>query len=158
MVKVLFVCLGNICRSPTAQGVFTRQVTDAGFSDRVLIDSAGTSGWHIGEEPDSRSCAAAHAIGYDLSFIRSRQIRKDDFIEQDLILAMDRENLRALSEICPATQQHKLKLFLDYSDDIETTEVPDPYYGGSGGFSRVLALVEHGGLALLQHLQAHYQL
>ena len=158
MIKVLFVCLGNICRSPTAHGVFTRQVADAGLVDQVLIDSAGTSDWHKGGEPDARSCEVAAANGYDLSFIRSRPVTDDDFIDQDLILAMDGENLRVLRERCPAEYQQKLKLFLDFSTDIETREVPDPYYGGDDGFVRVLALVEHGGLALLRHIQNHYSL
>lgn len=156
MVNVLFVCLGNICRSPTAHGVFTRQVADAGLSDRIIIDSAGTSGWHENEPPDSRSCAEAARHGYDLSFIRSRKVMAEDFMKQDLLLAMDRSNLNELKRQCPPEYQHKLKLFLDFVDDLPDSEVPDPYYGGGDGFARVLSLVEMGGASLLQHLQGHY--
>lgn len=155
MVKVLFVCLGNICRSPTAHGVFSRQVVDAGLADRIQIDSASTSGWHDGTAPDSRSAAFAAANGYDLSFIRSRKIRSEDFVEQDLILAMDNDNLDALQQLCPPDYQHKLKLFLDFASDLNAREVPDPYYGGDEGFARVLNLVELGGVALLKHLKNH---
>lgn len=152
MVKVLFVCLGNICRSPTAHGVFAHQVAESGFSDRIRVDSAGTSGWHEGGEPDSRSLDHAAKYGYDLSFIRSRQVLSGDFVEQDHILAMDKENLKNLRKICPPEYAHKVRLFLDYTD-LPVSEVPDPYYGGDDGFTRVLNLVELGGLALLDHLK-----
>lgn len=156
MVKVLFVCLGNICRSPTAHGVFSQQVTEAGLAGQVEVDSAGTSGWHDGASPDSRSVAEAVARGYDLSYIRSRKVMENDFVEQDLILAMDQDNLDDLLVCCPAEYQHKIKRFLDFSSEITAREVPDPYYGGDEGFSRVFDLVELGGLALLQHLKEHY--
>ncbi len=156
MVKVLFVCLGNICRSPTAHGVFSRQVVDAGLANQIEVDSAGTSGWHINAEPDSRSSTEAAARGYDLSFVRSRKITSDDFDDCDLILAMDNENLRDLESECPHEHRQKLKLFLDFSGDLKTREVPDPYYGGDEGFTRVLELVEFGGQALLQHIQEQY--
>ena len=152
-VKVLFVCLGNICRSPTAHGVFSQLVSDVGLSDHILVDSAGTSGWHEGALPDSRSAEVAQSQGYDLLFIRSRKVTFADFVEQDLILAMDNENLVNLQAACPSEHQHKLHRFLDFAEDIETREVPDPYYGGGEGFTRVLRLVEHGGRALLAHLQ-----
>lgn len=155
MIKVLFVCLGNICRSPTACGVFARQVADSGLSDQVRVDSAGTSGWHNGAKPDSRSVQLAAGYGYDLSFIRSRQINEQDFIEQDLILAMDKENLNSLRQMCPPEFAHKLRLFLDFAD-LPVSEVPDPYFGGSEGFARVLNLVELGGVALLNHLKNDY--
>ncbi|OED41619.1 phosphotyrosine protein phosphatase [Endozoicomonas sp. (ex Bugula neritina AB1)] len=156
MVNVLFVCLGNICRSPTAHGVFSQQVAEAGLSDKVFIDSAGTSGWHENEPPDARSCAEALNNGFDLSFIRSRKVVSADFETQDLLLAMDQSNLNELKRHCPAKYQHKLKLFLDFSADTSVREVPDPYYGGEDGFAKVLTLVERGGLALLQHLKDHY--
>lgn len=156
MVKVLFICLGNICRSPTAHGVFSQQVAGAGLAGQVEVDSAGTSGWHDGASPDSRSVAEATARGYDLSFIHSRKVLDKDFIEQDLILAMDQDNLEDLLARCPAEHQHKIKLFLDFSNETITREVPDPYYGGDEGFSRVFDLVELGGLALLQHIKEHY--
>ncbi len=152
MMKVLFVCLGNICRSPTAHGVFAHQVAEAGLSDRIRIDSAGTSSWHEGAKPDSRAIAHGAAHGYDLSFIRSRQVTTGDFSVQDLILAMDKENLKNLQAICPDDHTHKLRLFLDYAD-VSTDEVPDPYFGGNEGFERVLNLVEFGGLGLLKHLR-----
>jgi len=155
MIRVLFVCLGNICRSPTACGVFAGQVAESGLSDRVRVDSAGTSGWHNGASPDHRSVQQAAQHGYDLSFIRSRQVNEQDFIEQDLILAMDNENLNSLRQMCPPEHAHKLRLFLEFAD-LPVSEVPDPYYGGSDGFARVLSLVELGGLALLNHLTSNY--
>lgn len=155
MIRVLFVCLGNICRSPTAHGVFARQVADAGLGDRVLVDSAGTSGWHNGASPDARSTRQAQANGYDLSFIKSRQVCEQDFVDQDLILAMDQDNLAELQQQCPARYAHKLHLFLAFSE-LESSEVPDPYYGGEDGFSRVLTLVELGGVGLLEHIRHHF--
>lgn len=155
MIKVLFVCLGNICRSPTACGVFASQVADAGLSDRVRVDSAGTSGWHNGASPDSRAVQLAAQYGYDLSFIRSRQVNEQDFIAQDLILAMDKENLNSLRQICPPEYANKLRLFLDFAD-LPVSEVPDPYFGDRDGFARVLNLVELGGLALLNYLKSDY--
>lgn len=152
MTKVLFVCLGNICRSPTAHGVFAHQVAESGLSDRIRVDSAGTSGWHEGVGPDHRSMKQAAAHGYDLSFIRSRKVTSADFVDQDYILAMDRENLKNLQKICPQEHAHKLRLFLDYAD-LPVSDVPDPYYGGNEGFERVLNLVELGGVALLDHLK-----
>ncbi len=155
MIKVLFVCLGNICRSPTACGVFASQVAASELSDRIRVDSAGTSGWHIGASPDHRAMQHAAQYGYDLSFIRSRKINEQDFIEQDLILAMDDENLRSLRQDCPPDYADKLRLFLDFAD-LPVSEVPDPYYGDDEGFARVLNLVELGGLALLNHLKSNY--
>ncbi len=156
MIKVLFVCLGNICRSPTAQGVFTNKVAKAGLAGQVSVDSAGTSGWHMGNCPDQRSAQVAGKRGYDLSSIRSRKVVEKDFVEQDLILAMDQQNLEALGQMCPLDYQYKLRLFLDFAEDIETREVPDPYYGGDEGFNRVVSLIEHGSQALLQHIRNHY--
>ncbi len=156
-VRVLFVCLGNICRSPMAHGVFSQMVSDAGLAGRILVDSAGTSSWHKGTAPDSRSSEVAQAQGYDLSFIRSRQVTLTDFVEQDLILAMDNNNLASLQAQCPLEYQQKIHRFLDFAEDLNTREVPDPYYGGNDEFIRVLRLVEHGGRALLVHLQqGHY--
>ena len=156
MIKILFVCLGNICRSPTAHGVFVQQVKDAGLSDAIEVDSAGTSGWHNGASPDSRSMAEAQRHGYDLSFIKSRPVTDNDFEEQDYILAMDRENLKDLLERSPAQHRHKIRLFLEYATGSEQ-EVPDPYYGGDKGFTQVLKLVEQGGVGLLTYLkQQHF--
>ena len=156
MIKVLFVCLGNICRSPTAHGIFAHQVDEAGLFDAIMVDSAGTSGWHKGAKPDSRAMAEARRQGYDLSFIRSRAVSDADFAEQDYILAMDQNNLSDLLDRCPDEHQHKVKLFLDYSVG-GGREVPDPYYGGDDGFVEVLRLVEQSGQALLDHLrQQHF--
>ena len=155
MVKVLFVCLGNICRSPTAHGVFSRQVANSGLAKLIQVDSAGTSGWHNGAHPDSRSVSKASAKGYDLTFIRSRQVTEEDFAEQSLILAMDKDDLYELRHLCPPEHQHKLKLFLDFASDLNTCEVPDPYYGDDQGFVRVIDLVELGGIGLLQYLKEH---
>ncbi|MGI9274709.1 MAG: low molecular weight protein-tyrosine-phosphatase [Endozoicomonas sp.] len=153
MIRVLFVCLGNICRSPTAHGVFARQVTDAGLEGMIRVDSAGTSGWHENGPPDSRSMTEAAGKGYDLSFIRSRQVLASDFERQDFILAMDRSNLTELVDQCPSRYQYKLGLFLDFVDGWQDREVPDPYYGGGEGFANVLSLVEQGGSALLGHIR-----
>ncbi|MGI9281530.1 MAG: low molecular weight protein-tyrosine-phosphatase [Endozoicomonas sp.] len=156
MIKVLFVCLGNICRSPTAHGVFVHQVELAGLSDRIEVDSAGTSGWHKEAEPDGRSMKEAARLGYDLSFIRSRQVDISDFDEFDYVLAMDESNLSDLLAMCPPEHRHKVQLFLSFSN-VSESEVPDPYYGGAQGFSDVLSLVEQGGQALLEHIQNHAQ-
>ncbi|KEQ13196.1 low molecular weight protein-tyrosine-phosphatase [Endozoicomonas numazuensis] len=152
MMKVLFVCLGNICRSPTAHGVFAHQVEKAGLSGQIKVDSAGTSGWHNGAEPDGRSIKEAARLGYDLSFIRSRQVCASDFKEFDYVLAMDESNLSDLLAMCPPEYSHKVQLFLSFSDAPES-EVPDPYYGGAQGFSDVLSLVERGGQSLLERIQ-----
>ncbi len=151
-VKVLFVCLGNICRSPTAHGVFQKLVNDAGLSERVVVDSAGTSGWHIGAPPDKRSAAAARQAGYDLSTLRGRQVAAEDFESFDYVLAMDESNLFDLQEACPPAHSHKLSLFLDFSSQETWREVPDPYYGDGDGFKLVLSLVEDASRGLLKHV------
>ncbi len=156
MVNILFVCLGNICRSPTAHGVFVQQVADAGLTAHIKVDSAGTSGWHVNEPPDSRSSQEAASRGYDLSFIRARKVSNNDFVHQDLVLAMDQSNLVDLQKKCPPEHCHKIQLFLDFAATLQTSEVPDPYYGGDEGFTNVLTLIEVGGLALLEHLKEHY--
>ncbi|WP_448216664.1 low molecular weight protein-tyrosine-phosphatase [Endozoicomonas sp. 2B-B] len=154
MIRVLFVCLGNICRSPTAHGVFVHLVEQAGLSGQIGVDSAGTSSWHKGAEPDGRSIAEASRLGYDLSFIRSRQVLTSDFQEFDYVLAMDESNLGDLLDICPPEYRHKVQLFLSFSD-VSEREVPDPYYGGAQGFTEVLSLVEKGGASLLEHITDH---
>lgn len=153
-IKVLFVCMGNICRSPTAEGVFRRQVSEAGQADLVVIDSAGTHNYHIGSPPDNRAQQAALQRGYDLSGLRGRQVGARDFYEFDYILPMDRENLANLSQICPPQEQHKLKLFMEFSRGYSEREVPDPYYGGNQGFENVLNMVEDAGLGLLEEILA----
>jgi len=148
MTRVLFVCLGNICRSPTAHGVFQALVDYHKLSDQFFVDSAGTAAWHIGKSPDERSQIAAKQRTYDLSKLQARQVASSDFEQFDLILAMDESNLHHLQGACPTEYLHKLALFLDYSDS-EELEVPDPYYGGVSGFDHVLDLVESASQGLL---------
>ncbi len=155
MVKVLFVCLGNICRSPTADGVFRKLVADAGLDDQINVDSAGTAGWHIGRAPDARTVAAAKNRGYDLSELRARQVSKMDFFEYDYILAMDNANLGDLKSLKPANYTGHLGLFLAFSEQDEYREVPDPYHGGSEGFELVLDLVEDAAQGLLNEIRKH---
>ena len=154
--SILFVCMGNICRSPTAEGVFRKLTSECeGFAD-LIIDSAGTIGYHAGEHPDARAIAAARKRGYDLSTIFARQIRASDFVEFDLILAMDKDNYRNLTDFATKTnnRQHidKLKLFLEYSQQTEYTEVPDPYYGSSRGFDLVIDLIEDASSGLIKSI------
>ena len=145
--------MGNICRSPTAEGVFRHLVGEAGLSDQILIDSAGTHGYHAGEPPDRRATAAAAKRGYDLSGQRARQVSEEDFARFDYVLAMDRANLAHLRAVCPLQHTTKLRLFLEFSERFVEREVPDPYYGGAQGFERVLDLAEDAARGLLMHLQ-----
>ncbi len=152
-MKILFVCLGNICRSPTAEGVF-RAVAARELPQRVLtIDSAGTAGYHVGEPPDRRTCEAAARRGYDLSDLRARVVEPSDFDTFDLILAMDRQNLLALERRAPRHARGRLRLFLEFAPDRGTLEVPDPYYGGANGFEHVLDLVEAAAYGLCAALR-----
>lgn len=150
MVKVLFVCMGNICRSPTAEAVFKKMVKEAGLTDNVIVDSAGTHGYHVGEAPDVRAQIAGRKRGYDLSELRARQITSDDFRECDFILAMDWENLTAMQQICPPMYKHKLALLMRYATEYDTAVVPDPYYGGNEGFNTVLDYCEDACEGLLE--------
>lgn len=150
-IHVVFVCLGNICRSPTAHGVFRELVERSGLAHRIEIDSAGTAAYHVGNSPDQRSAAAALQRGYDLSDLRARQAIVADFEHYDYILAMDVQNLADLQSICPANYAGYLGLFLELAD-LEEREVPDPYYGGSSGFDRVLDLVEGASEVLLKRI------
>jgi protein-tyrosine phosphatase len=152
-VKVLFVCMGNICRSPMAEGAFKHYVREAGLAGRIVSDSAGTHGYHVGDPPDPRAQAAASRRGYDLASLRARQVRADDFDAFDYVLAMDEANLRWLEPLCPPQHARKLKLLLEFSDDAARREVPDPYYGGADGFENVLDLVEQAAQGLLRHLR-----
>ena len=151
-MKVLFVCMGNICRSPTAEGVFKHYVAQAGLGDRIVSDSAGTHDYHIGEPPDARAQRSAGKRGYDLSGLRGRQVNKRDFSEFDYVLAMDEHNMQLLAHLCPPEHAHKLKLFLEFGPDAGLREVPDPYYGGADGFERVLDMIEQAAQGLLRHL------
>lgn len=155
MVKVLFVCLGNICRSPTAHGVFRQRVADANLSNDIYVDSAGTGDWHIGNPPDQRSAKVARSRGYDLSDLRARLVKPDDFTVFDYVLAMDQDNLRNLQLLCPQDFSGHLDLFLNFGRGDET-EVPDPYYGGPQGFDHVLDLVEEASDALLAHIRQQH--
>lgn len=152
-MKVLFVCLGNICRSPTAEGVFRQYVEQAGLSDKITMDSAGTADWHTGKAPDPRTQAAAAKRGYDLSGLRGRQATAEDFAEFDLILAMDNSNLSNLQAIQPADSKAELALYLPRFG-ISPDEVPDPYYGGEDGFELVLDMLEQASQVLLDELKA----
>jgi protein-tyrosine phosphatase len=152
-MKILFVCLGNICRSPTAEVVF-RLIASREAPDIVLeIDSAGTAGYHVGELPDQRTRQAAARRGYDLSALRARVVEPRDFEYFDLILAMDRDNLRALERRAPAHARDHLRLFLEFAPQTGISEVPDPYYGGPNGFEDVLDLIEAASRGLIDHLR-----
>lgn len=154
MIKVLFVCLGNICRSPTAHGVFRQMVADAGLEGEIFIDSAGTAAWHEGKGPDARSVTHALRRNYDLSDLRARQVVADDFLKFDYILAMDEENLRNLHKIAPNTFTGHLGLMLEFGNAQKTQqEVPDPYYDGEQGFEQVLNLLERSCELLLEHIK-----
>lgn len=154
--KVLFVCLGNICRSPTAHGVFEKKVAEAGLEHLIEIDSAGTGGWHIGKKPDSRAITAASQRGYDLTHLRARQANQRDFSEFDIILAMDESNLYDLQSLKPHTFKGTLSLFLSYGSQKDYQEVPDPYYGGAKGFDLVLDLIEDACDGLLEEIKQRH--
>jgi protein-tyrosine phosphatase len=152
-MKVLFVCLGNICRSPTAEAV-TRAIAEREAPELALeVDSAGTAGYHIGDPPDPRTQAAAARRGYDLSKLRARIVEPADFARCELILAMDKNNLAVLERRRPVSARSELRLFLEYAPQLGTSEVPDPYYGGANGFEDVLDLVEAASRGLLQQLR-----
>jgi len=148
-VKVLFVCMGNICRSPTAHGVFRYLVAEAGLEARIEIDSAGTHGYHVGEPPDERARETALARGVDIGDLRARRAEPEDFLYYDYILAMDQDNYHSLARICPRGMERKLLLLMDYAPDLRRREVPDPYYGGQQGFDQVFDLVEAAARGLL---------
>lgn len=149
-VSVVFVCLGNICRSPTAEGVFRSLVESCRLEEFIHIDSAGTSNWHVGESPDPRATEAARARGIDLSGLRGRQASANDFSQFDYVIAMDDDNYANLSRLATPDQQHKLHLFLDFASGVPEREVPDPYYGG--GFPHVFDLIENASEGLLNHI------
>lgn len=148
--------MGNICRSPTAEGVFAAQVKDKNLEDLIEIDSAGTHAYHIGEGPDARSQKTALKRGIDLSMLRARRAISADFEQFDYVLAMDRDNYSGLEAICPVGSEYKLHLFLSFAPNLEHEEVPDPYYGGPMGFERVLDMVEEASAGLLEEIQLRY--
>lgn len=152
--RLLFVCLGNICRSPAAEGVMRALVEAKGYADDVSIRSAGTAGWHAGKLPDQRMRTAAQNRGYDLSS-RARQVTENDLSEYDLVLVMDRQNLRDVRSFDPTSQfSSKIRLFCEFCTDHQESEVPDPYYGGEQGFELVLDLLEDGCLGVLAHIRS----
>ena len=153
-IGVLFVCMGNICRSPTAEGVFRKVVTDAGLSEVIHIESAGTHAYHAGASPDHRAQEAAERRGVTLSHIRARRVSDDDFEAFDYILVMDRNNLDELLQRVPADHKRKVRLFLEFAGSPQVDEVPDPYYGGPSGFELVLDLVEQASERLLRRLRS----
>ncbi|MDH4394514.1 MAG: low molecular weight phosphotyrosine protein phosphatase [Limnobacter sp.] len=148
--KVLFVCMGNICRSPTAEGILRKMLKDANLDKEVVVDSAGTHAYHLGKSPDPRAVAAAGKRGYDLSTLVSRQVTVDDFRENDMILAMDWDNMTLLQQQCPRQYSHKIQLLMRYSTEHDEATVPDPYYGGPDGFDTVLNYIEDSCTGLIE--------
>jgi len=156
MVNILFVCMGNICRSPTAEGVFARLIAEQGLKEKIGIDSAGTHAYHTGEAPDFRAQKSAEARGIDISGLRARKATAKDFENFDYVIAMDYDNLSHLESICPEEHLSKLSLFLEFGSQSDVKEVPDPYYGGPLGFERVLDLVEDASMGLLEDILQRY--
>jgi protein-tyrosine phosphatase len=156
-IRILFVCMGNICRSPTAEGVFRKIVQDAGLERLIEIDSAGTHAYHVNEPPDRRAQAAAERRGFSLADIRARRVQPGDFTRFDYIFAMDRGNLELLVEAGGESSSAEVRLFLEYATGGRTMEVPDPYYGGTAGFEHVLDLIEDASTNLLQRLRSRIE-
>ncbi|MDP1949809.1 MAG: low molecular weight protein-tyrosine-phosphatase [Nitrosomonas sp.] len=155
-IKVLFVCMGNICRSPTADAIFKYHVKAAGLEQFIEVDSAGTHSYHIGASPDKRAQAAAQQRGYEMHNLRARAVQSSDFDDFDYILAMDNDNLAILKDRCPRQLNHKLALFMQYSKSSSSYhEISDPYYGGTEGFENVLDRVETASQGLLEHIRSH---
>lgn len=154
MASVLFVCMGNICRSPTAQGVFERLVEREGLEGEIRADSAGTGSWHVGEPPDRRAQESARRRGIDLSGQRARQLEPEDFERFDYVVVMDWENYRNVLAMCPPEHREKVRLLMEYAPETGVSEVPDPYFGGPDGFERVLDLVEEAAEGLLDEIRA----
>jgi protein-tyrosine phosphatase len=150
--SILFVCMGNICRSPTAEGVFRARAEQAGLAEQLHIDSAGTGDWHVGNRPDPRSTEYAARRGYDLSTQRARQVVAGDFERFDHIYAMDHDNLARLTAACPPQHRHKLGLFMQFALNTDAEVVPDPYYGNGNGFDLVLDYIEDASNGLLAAL------
>jgi protein-tyrosine phosphatase len=154
--RVLFVCMGNLCRSPSAEAVFRRQVELRGLSGRVLCSSAGTHDIYVGVLADGRARAAAARRGYDMSRLRGRLLSDEDFVRFDLILAMDRQNLAALQQRCPEQHAERLHLLMEFARSHDAQEVPDPYFGNAKAFELVLDMVEDACTGLLEHVRARY--
>lgn len=153
MLKVLFVCTGNICRSPTAEGVLRAFVLRTGLGARITVDSCGTHDYHVGDPPDPRSCAHAMKRGYDITDLRARMLERDDFERFDLLMALDRGHERILRRQAPPATRDKVKLFMSYLPELGLTDVPDPYYDGPEAFERALDLIERACERLLEDLR-----
>lgn len=153
MIRVLFVCLGNICRSPTAEGVFRDLVQREGLSDRIETDSCGTGGWHVGNPPDQRAQLEARRRGIKLDDLKARKTHDSDFEDFDFIIAMDNSNFKNLTAMSPPAHTSKIHMFLAFAPDLGITEVPDPYYGGDSGFSDVFDMIDAASNGLLQHIR-----
>jgi len=157
--RILFVCMGNVCRSPMAEGTLRRMLEDAGLGDKVLVASAGTHTFHLGAAPDMRGQIVAGRRGVKLKGIRARRIAEEDFTGFDYLLAMDQENYDYLHELCPQPEhREKIQLFLSYAPHLADREIPDPYYGSQVGFERVMDLLEAGAEGFLLHLRQRYRL
>ena len=155
-IKVLFVCMGNICRSPTAHGVFEHIVNSEHLAEHFEIDSAGTHAYHVGSKPDQRAQQTAANRGIDLSYIRGRKVHETDFKHYDYILAMDSDNYSILDQACPEEYKTKISLFLDFAPEHPLDEVPDPYYGGIKGFENVFDMVDAASKGLLDRIKKHH--
>lgn len=159
VIRVLFVCMGNICRSPMAEGTFRHLLKNEGLTKYVHVDSAGTHSYHVGASPDKRSQQIANRYGVNLRSIKARPVSPNDFVKFDYILAMDKDNYKHLLDLCPQpNDRSKIQLFLDYAPELKEEEVPDPYYGGLIGFEKVMNLVEEAAIGLLNHIREKYQL
>ena len=156
-IGVLFVCMGNICRSPTADGVFQSMVDEQGLSDQIIVDSAGTHSYHIGSPPDLRSQHMAQSRGVDLTGLRARQFESDDFLDFDFLLAMDHANLSNMSSLRPDKARAQLELMLHYSEKFKQKEVPDPYFGNDG-FELVFDMISDASEGLLRHIKKQFSL
>ena len=152
MINILFVCMGNICRSPSAEGFFADALNSSSCKDLVSIDSAGTHGYHVGHTPDARAAAMALNFGVDISHLRARKVSVSDFDEYDLIIAMDRDNLEDLQRIQPAGSRARLKMMMQYHPEGKPEEVPDPYYGSTEAFYRVFQLIDSAVEGLIFHI------
>ena len=151
-IQILFVCMGNICRSPTAEGVFRKMISTSSLAGRVDIDSAGTGASHLGLPPDVRAIELAERNGYDISALRARQVGPSDFERFDYIIAMDEMNVRTLKGFCPTRYAHKIELLLDYGGEDDEHEIPDPYYGSMRDFEHAMELIEEGCRGLVEYL------
>lgn len=156
VVKVLFVCMGNICRSPTAHGVFRHLVRESGLEALIEVDSAGTHAYHVGEPPDRRARETALTRGIDIGDLRARRAEVEDFHYFDYVLAMDQDNYHSLGRICPGGMESKLVLFMDFAPELRRREVPDPYYGGQQGFEQVFDMVEAAARGLLDDISRRH--